>query len=132
MDGKITGVDRPTTGLINNTCFFTVPTHVEPNVERTTPPNPICCRVEVEDVDSDDEDDDETNESSQAPQVEVHNDHAEEEEEAEASQLGRGSRVRNPTNFYQSDFSNIRYNYLDELTSYSCALKEQGIEQRES
>ena len=79
VDGQFTRVDGPLTGVYDSLCFCTVPgtTHVEPNIERITPPNPVCRQVEVEDVDSDDKDDDEINESSHAPQVEVRNDHVE-------------------------------------------------------
>ena len=84
---------------------------MEPNVERITPPNPIRRQVEVEDVDSDDEDDDKTNEISQAPLVEGRNDHVDREEKTEAPGLDRGRRFRTPTDHYQADFSNIRYNY---------------------
>ena len=50
------------------------------------------------------------NTKSMEPQVEVRNDHIEEEEEAKAPQLGRGRRMRTPTDHYQADFSNIMYN----------------------
>ena len=60
MDRKILGVDRPTTGVYDNTRFCTIhaTTQVEPNVERITSPNPVLYQVEVEDVDSDDKNDD--------------------------------------------------------------------------
>ena len=106
-------MDGSTTGVYNNLWFRTAlrTTQVEPNVERITSPNPVCRRVEVEDVKSDDKDNDEENESSHAPQVEVRNDHEEEEEETKSPQQGRGHRMQTPTNFYQADFSNKRYNY---------------------
>ena len=88
VDGQITGVDGPITGVYDKMCFCTVPTQVEPNIERMIPPNYICRRVEVEDIDSDDEDDDETNENRHTPQVEGRDDHVDKEEETEAPQLG--------------------------------------------
>ena len=98
VDRQITVVDGPITGVYDHTCFRTVPTAAEPNVEGITPPNPIRRRVEVEDVDSDDKDDDETNEVIHVPLVEGCNDHVDREEETEAPGLSRGRILRTPTN----------------------------------
>ena len=111
-------MDREITGVYNESRLCTVRrnTQREPNVERITPQSPLRRRVEVEDVGNDDEDE-ETNEICHAPHVEGSNDHVDEQEgekEKEAPRLGGGGRLRTPTNFYQADFTKIRYKYRNE------------------
>ena len=78
-----------------------------PRDEGINPP-PLLTRVEVEDVEDGDEniDNDENEESDNAPSTNLGGDARTDENAEAAPQLGRGTRVRNPPDYYQADFTN--------------------------
>ena len=86
-----------------------------PRDEGINPP-PLFTRVEVEDVEDGDEDidNDENEESENAPSTNLGGDARIDENAEAAPQLGRGTRVRNRPDYYQADFTNMKYDYPDE------------------
>ena len=120
VGGKITGVDSDV--------FSSVPVDdlFEDNVDGINPPNLIHPRVEVEDVNSDDEDDDECVESVNAPSNNLGGGQADDENAEAAPQLGRGTRVRNPPDYYQADHSNIRCSYPNEANVINTCFQGAG------
>ena len=98
-----------------------------PRDEGINPP-PLLTRVEVEDVEHDDEnvDNDKNEESDNAPSTNLGGGERIDENAEAAPQLDRGTRVCNPPDYYQADFTNMKYDYPDEADVIHTCFQRAG------
>ena len=134
----ITGVHRDTQG-VDSDLFSGVttilrrnemtnrPNLIPPSDEGINPP-PLVRRVEVEGIESDDEnkDDNEYEESDNSPSTNLGGGARIDENAEAAPQLGRGTRVRNPPDYYQADFTNMKYAYPEEANVINTCFQGAG------
>ena len=68
----------------------------------------------------------EKQESNIAPQINVGGDLVEEASEAEVPQLGRSCRLQTQPDYYQADYTNVRYAYPNEADVINTCFQGSG------